>query len=109
MINADMRTYTYFTFGAADAYGQESLSLEPQGAIKMAINTLTQTTADNIRYSEATYIGLTTDKAVNDRYVIQYGDLRLKVLYVNPKGRFTQVYLGVYDRQSTFVIDGGLV
>ena len=109
MINADMRTYSYFTFGAVNAYGQETLSAQPQGTIKMAINILSQNTADNIRYSEATYVGLTTDNAVNDRYVIQYGDERLKVLYVNPRGRFTQVFLSVYDRHHTQTLDGGVL
>ena len=48
---------------------------------------------DNILYKNCAYIGLTTDAEVNDTYVIKYGSERLKVLYVNPMGRFKQVFL----------------
>ena len=37
------------------------------------------------------------DKAVNESYVIQYGNTKLKVKYVNPIGRYTQVFLTNYD------------
>ena len=37
MINADMRTYDFYTFGEADAYGQRRLSDTTQGQITMAI------------------------------------------------------------------------
>lgn len=93
MINAQMREYDYFTYGAEDSYGQPQLSKEPQGKIKIAINVSSQSAQDNILYQDNTYIGLTHDAEVNDTYVIQYGKERLKVLYVNPMGRFTQVFL----------------
>lgn len=92
MINTDMRTYNYYTFGAAGAYGQPQLSEEPVGTIKMAINLTSQSIQDNINYKEATYIGL-THFLLDDTYVIQYGDVKLKVLYVNPRGRYKQVFL----------------
>ena len=93
MINAQMRQYEYFTYGKNDAYGQPQLSTEPQGTIKMAINISSQSTQDHILYQDNTYMGLTTDAEVNDTYVIQYGKERLKVLYVNPMGRFKQVFM----------------
>ena len=43
MINADMRSYNYFTFGKEDGYGQPQLSQEAQGSIKMSINIVSQT------------------------------------------------------------------
>ena len=92
MINRDMRLYDYFTFGELNAYGQPTLSSNPKGQIKMAINISSQSVQDNLRYKDATYIGLTHAK-VDDTFVIQYGDERLKVLYVNPKGRLKQVFL----------------
>lgn len=93
MINAQMRQYEYFTYGKNDAYGQPQLSTEPQGTIQMAINISSQSTTDNILYKECSYIGLTNDAEVNDTYVIQYEKERLKVLYVNDKGRMKQVFL----------------
>lgn len=93
MINADMRTYNYFTYGEPDEYGQRKLSEEAQGTIKIAINIINQSIQDNIKYKDATYIGL-THAQVNDTYVIDYGEEGLlKVLYVNPHGRYKQVFL----------------
>ena len=93
MINTDMHLYDYFTFGDDDGYGMPQLSTEPKGKIKMAINISSQTTQDNILYKDCTYVGLTQNANVDDTYVIMYGKGKLKVLYVNPKGRFKQVFL----------------
>lgn len=92
MINTDMRLYNYFAFGEDDGYGMPQLSTEPKGQIKMAINISSQATQDNILFKDCTYIGLTRAN-VTDAYVIEYEGARLKVLYVNPKGRYKQVFL----------------
>lgn len=93
MINTDMHLYDYFTFGDDDGYGMPQLSTEPKGKIKMAINISSQNTQDSILYKDCTYVGLTQDANVNDAYVIEYEKGQLKVLYVNPKGRYKQVFL----------------
>lgn len=92
MIANEMNTYNYYTFGALNAYGQPTLSKDIKGTIKMAIYPLTQNTQDNVLYKNATYIGLTKAE-VKDTYVIEYENIKLKVLYVNPKGRNKQVYM----------------
>lgn len=92
MINTDFRTYNYFTFGEDDGYGMAQLSTTPKGQIKMAINISSQSIQDNILYKDCSYVGL-THANVDDTYVIEYGNERLKVLYVNPKGRYKQVFL----------------
>lgn len=89
-----MRIYNYFTFGENDAYGQPILSSTPIGTIKMAINITSQNIQDNILYKNCAYLGITFDAEVNDTYVIDYEGQKLKVLYVNPKGRYKLVYLG---------------
>jgi hypothetical protein len=93
MIMTDMRAYNYFTLGDKDAYGQPQVSSEVKGTIKIAINISSQTIQDNINYKDCSYVGLTTDKSVNDKMIIQYGSEKLKVQYVNPRGRFIQVFL----------------
>ena len=93
MITTNMRIYNYFTLGGKDGYGQATVSEEPQGTIKMAIYISSQSTQDNINYQNCNYVGLTTDKSVNDKMVIQYGNEKLKVLYVNNAGRFIQAFL----------------
>lgn len=92
MVNTRMRTYNYQTYGELNEYGQPGLSNEI-GTIKMAIDFVTEAIDENSLYSGAQYTGLTHDKAVNATYVIQYGDERLKVLYVNPAGRYKQVFM----------------
>lgn len=92
MINSDMRLYNYFTLGTDDEYGQPEISNEPVGQVKMAINVSSQAIQDNINYENAGYVGLTHAK-VDDTYIIEYENERLKVLYVNNKGRFNQIFM----------------
>lgn len=99
MINANMREYNYFLYGEPDEYGQQTLIKDEtgtplaQGSIKMSINITSQSIQDNIKYKDATYIGLTHDAKVDDTYVIDYEEGQLKVLYVNPRGRYKQVFM----------------
>lgn len=92
MINAQMRLYDYFTIGDADGYGQPSISTEPEGTLKIAVNVASQNVQDDIKYKDCTYIGL-TQAEVNDTYIIKYGEELLKVLYVNSLGRYQQVFM----------------
>ena len=92
MINADFKEYNYFLYGEKDSYGQPQLSEDIKGSVKMAIYITSQAVQDNIRYKDATYMGL-THSLLDESYVIQYGNEKLKVLYVNPKGRLKQVFL----------------
>jgi hypothetical protein len=92
MINAQMKTYNYFTLGERDAYGQPQLSEEAKGSIKMAINIASQNIQDSVLYKDCTYTGLTMND-VNDKYIILYENQKLKVLYVNPMGRYKQVFM----------------
>ena len=91
-----MRLYGYFTLGESDGYGQPKLpdkNAVPNGQIKMAINLTSQSVQDNINYQDCQYVGLTHSKNISDKHIIEYEGKRLKVLYVNPKGRLSQVFL----------------
>lgn len=92
MINRAMRYYSYSTLGELDSYGQPQES-DNKGFIKMAVSLNSQTPQDNIKYKDTTYVGLTLDKNVNDSYIIHYNNEKLKVVYVNPCGRFKQVFM----------------
>lgn len=98
MINANKRNYDYYLYADKSSYGQQTLikgedgQPSVQGSIKMTITNTSTSIQDNIKYKDAAYLGLTYDE-VSDRYVIQYGDARLKVLYVNPLGRQKQVFM----------------
>lgn len=91
MINRAMRSYIYHTLGAIDAYGQAQMQ-ENVGTIKIALNITSQSAQDNILYRDAAYIGLTKEP-INDTFVIQNGEEKLKVLYVNTLGRYNQAFL----------------
>ena len=93
MINVDMRFYDYFTIGENDAYGQPKVSAEPQGKIKMAIYSTSNAVQDNVLYKSAEYVGLTTNTEITDRYIVKYDQEQLKVLYIQPRGRFKQVFM----------------
>ena len=92
MLNNNMRLYDYYTFGERNAYGVETISSDVKGQVKLSIYTTSQSIQDNIRYKDASYIAL-THADIDDSYVIQYGNEKLKVLYVNEQGRYKQVFL----------------
>lgn len=98
MINSNMRMYDYYLFSENNEFGQRTLikgeNGEPlvQGQVKLSISTTSKAIQDNINYINSSYIALTRDKDINDKYVIQYGNERLKVLYVTPT-RVKQVFL----------------
>lgn len=92
MIGIKMVSYKFYKYSVENAYGQLTLPNEPTGEVKIAIFTTTQSIQDNINYQGATYMGL-THSLLDDKTVIQYGDRKLKVLYVNPEGRLKQVFM----------------
>lgn len=102
MISANMREYDYYLYDIDNPYGQQTLIQDdfgkpiPQGKVKLSIHNTSTAIQDNISYKGATYIGLTMDKSISDSYVIQYGNERLKVLYINPQGRYNQVFMSSY-------------
>jgi hypothetical protein len=92
MINSLMRDYKYSLLGGLDEYGQPQ-EAEANGTIKMSIALTSQRLNENSLYSGAQYNGLTLNKDINEKYIIHYGDERLKVLYTNAQGRYTQVFM----------------
>ena len=92
MINTRMKEYEYYLIQEPDEYGQPQITPEAQGKIKIAISITSQSIQSNINYKDAGYIGLTLGE-VNDKYIIQYGEEKLKVLFVYCGGRYKQVFL----------------
>lgn len=92
MINTHMRFYDYFIYGEKSASGFPTLSSRSKGRIKIAIEVASQSIKDSIAYSGCSYVGFTRDD-IDDTYVIQYKDEKLKVQYINPRGRLKQVFL----------------
>lgn len=94
MISVKMATYKYYKYDEKlNSYGQLQLNPEADGQVKISIFTTSQSIQDNINYKGANYIGLTHSSLLDDKTVIEYGDIKLKVLYVNPDGHYKQVFL----------------
>ena len=92
MINAQMTEYKYFVY-KENEYVEQVIDTTSSGTILMAINLVNKEVTDNILYTNANYIGLTLDNSITDKFVIEYGKEKLKVLYVNPQGRYKQVFM----------------
>lgn len=92
MINAQMTEYKYFVC-KENEYGEQVIDTSSSGTILMAINLVNKEVTDNILYTNANYIGLTLDNSIADKFIIEYGKEKLKVLYVNPQGRYKQVFM----------------
>jgi hypothetical protein len=95
-----MREYEYFQYNAEpNAYGQQTLIKDEngdpivQGRVKLAIALTSQATQDSINYHNAQFCAQTLDSRIDDTFVIQYGKMRLKVLFVASGGRYKQVFL----------------
>jgi hypothetical protein len=92
MINTQMKNYSYYTLNTNDEYGQPQ-PIKAEDTIKMAINFVTESIQENPLYSGAQYTGLTLNKNIDASYIIQYGDEKLKVLFVNKMGRYKQAFM----------------
>lgn len=95
MLATQMREYSYSRLiDEVDEYGQPQ-TIEAEGVVKMAINFATEQVTANNLYSGASYVGFTLNKEVNESYIIQYKDKKLKVTYSIPLGRYNQVFMAV--------------
>lgn len=92
MITRNMRFYDVYTYGEEDEYGQAKLSELPIGRAKVCVEVASQAVRESIAYSGTQYIGLTND-TLDDTCVLELDGKRLKVLYVNNRGRKNQLYL----------------
>lgn len=96
MIINRMKYYDYWMLSENDEYGQEVIPTAEEaaaGQVKLSIYPTSTGTQENILYANCSYIGLTFDAEIDDKYIIQYGKERLKVMYIQPAGRMKQVYL----------------
>ena len=94
MINANMKWHDYYLYNGQDGYGQPTLSDEIIGSVKMSIHSSSKSITGDVNYTGGDYIGLTNDPNIDDKYVIQYGDERLKVKYtVSVPKHMTQVFM----------------
>jgi hypothetical protein len=92
VINRSEVNATLITMGGQDEYGQDLNAPISQSSITLTFGLYTHQQTDDIRYQDVEYTGLTVYD-VADNQVIQIGDKKYKVLFVNPFGRMKQVFL----------------
>ena len=100
MIAANMRLYDYWKVSVNEGYGQEIIpdtDQEPIGKVKLSIYPTSTGTQENILYANCSFVGLTYDTEIDDKYIIQYEGQRLKVMYKQPLGRYKQVFFKKVD------------
>ena len=96
MIIPNMRLYDYYKTTTNAAYGQEVMppnDAVPEGKVKLSIYPTSTGTQENILYANCSYVAYTYDGEIDDKYIIQYGKERLKVMYKQHIGHFKLVYL----------------
>lgn len=94
MIQSNMKLYNYYVLDELDDYGTNQASEEVKGQVKLSIFLQTKQLSDNSIYKETQFTALTNDKDINEKYLIEYNEKLLKVLYINDLGRYRQIYLG---------------
>lgn len=96
MIINKMCPYDYVKVRVNETLGQEIIppsNTAPEGQVKLSIFPSSTGTQENILYANCAYVGFTFNYEIDDKYVIQYGKERLKVMYRQPYGRMIQVFL----------------
>ena len=76
-----------------DEYGQPHKEEEGRRDVDMMIKIAYQTNVQDVRYVDATHIGLTFDRAITDANTIISSSGTYEVLYIIPSRRLTQVFL----------------
>lgn len=96
MIIRNLRPYDFVKVRFNENLGQDIIppnDAAPEGQVKLSIFPSSTGTQENILYSDCAYVGFTFNYEIDDKYVIQYGKERLKVMYRQTYGRMIQVFL----------------
>ena len=83
-------TYTSYT-DQLDEYGQPKVDNTEKECL-MAISVTKHSTVDSPLYIDSEYTGITMDNELNDKCIVNYNNMKLKILYIL-KGRFNQVFM----------------
>lgn len=83
-------TYTSYT-DELDEYGQPKVDNTEKECL-MAISVTKHSPTDSPLYVDSEYTGITMDNELNDKCIVNYNKMKLKILYIL-KGRFNQVFM----------------
>lgn len=90
----DFQTVTVKSFtDEKDSYGQRRKNVSSTREVEMIIKNYSREKVEDIRFVEATDIGLTFDRNISDQNQVISTSGTYNVLYVIPSKRFYQVFL----------------
>lgn len=91
----DFETVSVITFNGKDAYGQKHKVVDntKTRSVEMMIRHYQQMNVSDVRYVDATDIGLTFDAAITDQNQIISSSGTYEVLFTIPSKRLYQVFL----------------
>lgn len=89
-----MRTAIVVAFeDGADAWGQQLTVEASRREIEMTLGLYRHQATEGPKYQDVEFYGLTRDKDVGDGNVVEIAASRYKVLFTNPYGRMTEVFM----------------
>lgn len=94
MVNRELRKVTLVSFEEGpDEYGQQMTKEVGEREIEMTFGLYSHTQSEGPQYQEVNYTGLTKEKELRDDQVVRVDGKDYKILFVNPYGRLTQVFM----------------
>lgn len=92
MISRELIKATLITYDGIDEYGQEGINPINQTPIEITFGIYKHQPTEDIRFQNVEYVGL-TKASVNDSQAIKIGDKEYKIQFVNPFGRYKEVFM----------------
>lgn len=91
-IRSSMKSYPLYELGSLDSYGQLG-SPNLVGEVELDLQVYSHSQLGSPLYENCEFIGLTLARDLSDKNLIEVEGKKLKVLFVNSQGRYTQIFL----------------
>ena len=94
IFNRELKPVSVVSFATGtDAYGQKRKQGSTTRTVEMVVKIYAQSNVSDVRYCDATNIGLTYDTSITDENQIVIDGATYNVLYVIPSGRMYQILM----------------
>lgn len=94
MINREKQLVNLVSYTSGyDEYGKPLNTIQETKEIQMMITLYKESNVNDVRFIDATHLGITSEKGITDKNYIILGADEYKVIQVIPSKRYTQVFL----------------
>ena len=94
MINREMVKAFILTYSEeSDAYGELNTGEPTKEECEVTLRIYNHSKVEDIRFNDVTHTSLIKNKTITDANKLQIGDKIYSIEFVNPEGRFTQLFL----------------